>query len=351
MKLSVIIPAYNVEAYIGYTLESLARQSSKDFETIVVDDGSTDGTGQAVRNFIASGRLANCRLITKENGGVSAARNRGTEEATGDYVLFLDGDDHVDAGLVEAFAKAADNGKPDIVCWKWTLVDEKGKQLYDFYRDTPRLPAQMSGADALRHVLVDQDMRIWTASVAYRRQLLEEEGILYTPGCVNGEDQEYTFKALARAADVVFIDRVLSFYLHRTTSISGVYNVKKFDFADAFKRAGSFMDGRPELKEVQDTLLYRHMIENYFYNLKTCLGSSDKVSIRTLMRDIDRHYPRLNEEMRDLIKRWTKENGNAKAHVRAFLIAPELYRMLLGCQQAAIKLKSRIRSTLRHATA
>lgn len=209
----------------------------------------------------------------------------------------------------------------------------------------------MSGADALRHVLVDQDMRIWTASVAYRRQLLEEEGILYTPGCVNGEDQEYTFKALARAADVVFIDRVLSFYLHRTTSISGVYNVKKFDFADAFKRAGSFMDGRPELKEVQDTLLYRHMIENYFYNLKTCLGSSDKVSIRTLMRDIDRHYPRLNEEMRDLIKRWTKENGNAKAHVRAFLIAPELYRMLLGCQQAAIKLKSRIRSTLRHATA
>ncbi|WP_052410156.1 glycosyltransferase family 2 protein [Paenibacillus durus] len=351
MKLSVIIPAYNVETHIGNTLESLAEQTNKEFETIVVDDGSTDGTGQAVQDFIDRGKLSNCRLIRTKNGGVSAARNRGVEEALGDYVMFLDGDDHVDPALVESFVKAAEDGAPDIICWKWLLVDENGKQIFDFYRDIHGLPEKMTGADALRRILVEKNMRIWTASAAYSRAMLQEGGVTYAAGCINGEDQEYTFKALALAADVVFIDKVLSFYLQRSTSISSVYNVKKFDYADAFKRAAEYMKGRPELKDVRDTLLSRHMLENYFYNLKTCLGSPGNVSIRALLRDIDKHYPRLNEEMRLVMKRQMKEHGRVNVQIRSFLIAPELYLLLLGFRQAAIRIKAGLRSKFRHAAA
>ncbi|MDT3427003.1 glycosyltransferase involved in cell wall biosynthesis [Paenibacillus forsythiae] len=351
MKLSVIIPAYNVEGHIGHTLESLAGQTSKEFETIVVDDGSTDGTGQAVQDFIDRGKLTNCRLIRTPNGGVSAARNKGVEEALGDYVMFLDGDDHVDPAMVESFVRAVEDGAPDIVCWKWLLVDENGKQIYDFYRDIRGLPEKMSGEDALRRILVERTMRIWTASAAYSKAMLEEGRVAYAAGCINGEDQEYTFKALARASNVVFIEKVLSFYLQRSTSISSVYNVKKFDYADAFKRAAEVMRGRPELEDVRDTLLSRHMLENYFYNLKTCLGSTGNVSIRALLQDIDKHYPRLNEEMRLVMKRQIKEHGRVNVQIRSFLIAPELYLALLGFRQAAIRIKAGIRSRLRHAAA
>lgn len=351
MKLSVVIPAYNVESYIAYTLGSLAKQTSRNFETIVVNDGSKDGTEEAVRRYIESGQLPGLKLITTENGGVSAARNRGVEEASGDYILFLDGDDSVDPALVEAVEQASAASQPDILCWKWILVDDFGKQLYDFYKDKPVPPSRMTGAQVLKRILLDQNMRVWTASAAYKREMLERAEIDYTPGCINGEDQEYTFKALAKSDEVVYIDRVLSFYLSRTTSISSVYNVKKFDFYDAFRRAGAYMEGNPELKEVRDVLLYRHQLENYFYNLKTCLGGSGNVQIRRLLQDIEDHYPHLNEEMRGLMKRWTKENRNAKAQIRAFLIAPELYQLLLGCHRAASRLKAGIRSKLRHATA
>ncbi|MNB71614.1 putative glycosyltransferase EpsJ [compost metagenome] len=349
MKLSVIIPAYNVESYIERTLESLAAQSDLDFEAIIVDDGSKDGTAQTVRSFIDRTSAGHFRLVSQNNGGVSSARNKGIEEASGDYVLFLDGDDFVDRELVSLFNQAAEE-EPDIVFWKWQKVNENGRVLQDCYRYVTDMPRVMSGADGLKRILVDHKMQIWTASAAYRRELLLKENIWYTAGCVNGEDQEFTFKALAKAGEMIFIDRALSFYLERGSSISGVYNVKKFDYADAFKRAASYMD-RPELTEVRDMLLLRHMLENYFYNLKTCLRNADRVSIRTLLKDIDGKYPELNGEMRALMKRWKREKRPSKADINAFLIAPELLRFLLEVQQRIIKFKSGVRARLRQVTA
>ncbi|MBY9080241.1 glycosyltransferase [Paenibacillus sp. HN-1] len=349
MKLSVIIPAYNVESYIERTLESLAAQSDLNFEAIIVDDGSKDLTAQTVQSFIDRTPAGSFRMVYQDNGGVSSARNRGIEEASGDYVLFLDGDDFVDRELVALFNQAAEKG-PDLVFWKWQKVNESGRVLQDCYRYVTDMPRTMSGAEALKRILVDQKMQIWTASAAYRRELLLKESIRYTPGCVNGEDQEFTFKALAKADELVFIDRALSFYLERESSISGVYNVKKFDYANAFRRAASYMD-RPELAEVRDMLLLRHMLENYFYNLKTCLRSANKVSIRNLLKDIDGQYPELNGEMRALMKRWKREKRRSKTDINAFLIAPELLRFLLEVQQRIIKFKSGVRARLRQVTA
>lgn len=343
MKLSIIIPAYNVEAYIPRTLESLAAQTVPDFETIVVNDGSTDGTEETVRRFAATGRLNRIRIVSQANGGVSAARNRGLQEASGDYVLFLDGDDYTAPDLVESiFGSLESEPEPDLLFWKWKLVSEEGKVLKDLYGPAPGLPAAMTSAEVLRGVLVEQRLELWTASVAYRRELLTAQGIRYTEGCVNGEDQEFTYKALARGRTAAFIDRYLSFYLERNTSISGVYNVKKFGFADAFARAAAFMQERPELKEASEALLLRHMLDNYFYNLKTCLRSGGKVSIRRLLQDIDRAYPGLNGRMKERMQHWRRENRGIKPDIHSFLIAPELLQMLLAWQLAGIRFRSAV---------
>ncbi len=94
MRISVILPTYNVKDYIQQCIDSLIGQSHEDLEILIVDDGSTDGTG-ALCDEIA-GSDSRIRVIHKENGGTSSARNRGIQEATGDYVMFMDPDDWLD---------------------------------------------------------------------------------------------------------------------------------------------------------------------------------------------------------------------------------------------------------------
>ncbi|MDJ0742725.1 MAG: glycosyltransferase [Xenococcaceae cyanobacterium MO_167.B27] len=90
-KVSVIVPAYNISAYIADALESLERQSYKDFEVLIVDDGSTDNTAEIVKSFCE--RDSRFRLLQKPNGGLASARNYGIRHAQGEYIALLDGDD------------------------------------------------------------------------------------------------------------------------------------------------------------------------------------------------------------------------------------------------------------------
>jgi glycosyltransferase involved in cell wall biosynthesis len=90
---SIIIPAYNVEEFLVDCLKSIQEQSFSDYEVLVVDDGSTDGTGRIAQEF--AGRDKRFSVLTKKNGGVSSARNLGLEHASGEFVWFIDGDDYI----------------------------------------------------------------------------------------------------------------------------------------------------------------------------------------------------------------------------------------------------------------
>lgn len=93
-RLSIIIPVYNNENYLRSSLQSVLAQTYPDFEVLVVDDGSTDGSRAICQEFAQKDKRL--RIIHKENGGVSSARNRGIEEAVGQYIAFVDGDDCID---------------------------------------------------------------------------------------------------------------------------------------------------------------------------------------------------------------------------------------------------------------
>jgi cellulose synthase/poly-beta-1,6-N-acetylglucosamine synthase-like glycosyltransferase len=90
---SVVVPAFNVEAYIGECLDSLAAQTSRDYEAIVIDDGSRDGTAALIERWRAKNTILDLRVIRQENKGIGAARNTGIAQAAGDFVAFLDADD------------------------------------------------------------------------------------------------------------------------------------------------------------------------------------------------------------------------------------------------------------------
>ena len=109
---SVIMPAYNVGQYIGKSIESVLAQTYKNIELIVVNDGSSDATGQVVEQYCRQD--ARVKLLTQKNQGVSGARNNGISAACGDYISFLDGDDLWDAKFLENMMQSISRSKGQV---------------------------------------------------------------------------------------------------------------------------------------------------------------------------------------------------------------------------------------------
>ena len=120
-KYSIIIPVYNVEKYIKKCLDSVFSQTDKDFEVIVVNDGTKDNSMDIVKKY-------DVKIINQKNQGLSAARNRGVKEAVGDYLIFLDSDDYWEKNILKELSKSLKNN-PDLVRFQIKQVDENDNSM------------------------------------------------------------------------------------------------------------------------------------------------------------------------------------------------------------------------------
>ena len=112
-KISVIIPVYKVEQYLPECLDSIINQTYKNLEIICIDDGSPDNSGKILDEYASKDNRI--RVIHKENGGISSARNAGLDIATGDWISFVDSDDWLDINTYEKLLSSADEANTDIV--------------------------------------------------------------------------------------------------------------------------------------------------------------------------------------------------------------------------------------------
>ena len=136
-KISIIIPAYNIEDYLSATLESVLAQTYRNIEIIVVNDGSKDGTGAMIDGYAA--RDKRIKAIHKENGGVTSARLRGVAEATGEWIGFVDGDDYIEPQMYEHLMENALQYKADISHCGYQMVFPS---RVDYYYNTGKLVEQ-----------------------------------------------------------------------------------------------------------------------------------------------------------------------------------------------------------------
>lgn len=125
--ISIIIPLYNKEKYISATIKSVLAQTYKDFELLVVDDGSTDGSADIVKSF----NDERIRYIRKENGGVSSARNRGVVEAIGDWILFLDADDTLESRCLETLLVPIESNRDVDISAASFFIERHGSKSVD----------------------------------------------------------------------------------------------------------------------------------------------------------------------------------------------------------------------------
>ena len=209
-QFSIIIPVYRVEEYLEKCVDSILAQTCQDFELLLIDDGSPDGSGAICDRYAAS-HPNQVRALHQPNGGAGAARNRGIELAQGDYLLFVDGDDWLAPNLLEDLSASIAATPADLYLFG-ALVERDGKVTGELHEELPAdLPTHAKDAPQLFFGV----MAPWNR--AYRRTLFTEGGIRFATK-VWYEDIRIVTKVLALAEQVVRLPGAYYHYLQREGS-------------------------------------------------------------------------------------------------------------------------------------
>ena len=219
-KISVIIPAYNVEAYIARCLDSVLSQTYQNLEVIAIDDGSTDKTGAVLDDYAQ--KDSRVIVVHQKNAGLVMVREKGIALASGDYVGFVDGDDAVDPDMYEKLLKNAVESDADISHCGLCVYETDGRKIMHY--GTERKIVQ-DGSDALCDLL---DGVLFDASLCnklYRRALLKDSCLDVT--VQSNEDLLRNFTLFGRASKVVFEDFCGYQYWSRENSMSNDVKILK----------------------------------------------------------------------------------------------------------------------------
>ncbi|MEV0845807.1 bifunctional glycosyltransferase family 2 protein/CDP-glycerol:glycerophosphate glycerophosphotransferase [Streptomyces sp. NPDC049954] len=259
-RFTLIVPVYRVQSYLAECLDSVLGQSFGDFEVVAVDDCSPDASGRILDSYAE--RDARLQVIhLPENVGLGRARNAGLAHARGEYILFLDSDDTLTPGTLEALdARIGRAGQPDILIYDYARTYWNGRKLRNTLSSLLDESGPASFALSERPQLLELLQIVWNK--AYRREFVDALGLTFPPGYY--EDAPWTYCALVGAESIAVLDRVCVLYRQRREggNILQTVSRKHFDAFDQYARVFDFLDRRPELARWRSAL-FRKMIDHY----------------------------------------------------------------------------------------
>ncbi|XVG98540.1 glycosyltransferase [Eubacteriales bacterium KG127] len=226
-KLSVIVPVYNIEDYIERCVESIVTQDYPNFEILLIDDGSTDRSGE-ICDLLAD-KYSCIRIIHKPNGGQSSARNVGIDEAAGEYIVFIDGDDFIDKGMFQELMNLSNTDKYDVVgCHH--KDDYDGKVIND---DRELVKFECKGIEALQYLLEGKLIPGTACAKIIKKDLLRT---IRFPVGKTYEDVFFTTELLLKAEITHFTTKAYYHYWHRPNSTTtGNYSEKSWDIIESYQ--------------------------------------------------------------------------------------------------------------------
>ena len=253
-RFSVIVPMYNVEAYIGECIDSLQRQSFADFEAVCVDDGSTDDTLSVAKAAAAGdGRFV---FVERPNGGLSAARNTGLAAATGEYVSFLDSDDRYATCALERMNALLSANDLDLLDFSASTFYDSAEarraheESYDYREDVPGM--MQSGQELFVEYWIDLQFVSSACFHVVRRSVLDKAGLSFCEGLLH-EDELFTPLLYAAAGRSAFLNEQL--YERRM-------------------REGSIMTKPPTMRNVSSLVAIAQMLHAWLLENADCVSDA-----------------------------------------------------------------------------
>ncbi len=230
MKISVIVPVYNVEKYLQKCLDSLVHQTLQEIEILVINDGSSDGSQEIIEKFRAK-YPRKIQSFTKENGGLSDARNFGLDRATGEFIGFVDSDDYVSATMFAEMYDLACKHDAEMVICNLQKVDEHGK-ITQKLTQIPNMPEKI---DLDQHISVFSDLSYFACNKIFRKDLFENKR--FRKG-IHFEDIDLIPQLLLQCKTLAQTQNYHYQYLERKDSITKTHSRKGLDILRAVENVG-----------------------------------------------------------------------------------------------------------------
>lgn len=225
MLFSIIIPVYNVERYLEECLDSILSQSVDTFEIILVNDGSND-TSPAICDTYAA-RDSRVRVIHKENGGQSSARNMGTAVAQGDYIIYIDSDDFImDSDFLKKLTEAADDS--DIIFYKHQKYDDETKRFSPCTYSFGEINGESSYHTALKKMIAADAFFGMPWNKCIRRSVIADNKICFEEG-LTGEDMDWIYYVILHSRSLVTVDEPFIAYRQRANSVTASLKIKNLN--------------------------------------------------------------------------------------------------------------------------
>lgn len=264
VKVTVIIPGYNIELYLSQALESIVNQTLKEIDLILVDDGSTDKTGEIMDEY--AGKYPNIRVVHQENHGVGHARNVGLGLADGEFIYFIDGDDWVEPDTLEELYNCATKETLDMVLFNGDVFNEKERKNEIngfFYTTKGTYPAIYEGGELFSRMLDFNEYRSVVALRFIRSEFIKKEHIRFMEGIIH-EDEWFSLQTMLKSHRVKHIDKMYFHRRLRSGSIMMTHDVEKSFY-------GYMITLEEMCKEYKNNIKQREMIERYAYLIMNCV--------------------------------------------------------------------------------
>lgn len=273
IKYSFIVPVYNTEKYLKKCLDSLVNQTYKDFEIIVVNDGSTDKSSSIISKY--QKKYKNIIVIDKENEGLSMARNRGVQKSSGKYIIFVDSDDYVSNKLLEEVDKKIDDS--DILRFQLATEDEEYTKINEYHEEGFE---SMCGYDAFKYLSSYHFVEpAWCYVI--RKNYYIENKFSFKKG-VYHEDFGLIPYVIYKARKVKSIDFIGYYYIQRNGSI-----MNNNDYKKTVKKAFDMLEQYKTMRLFAKNINRKNNLDDYFLSY---ISNSVIVKARELKKDEKKVY-------------------------------------------------------------
>lgn len=311
-EISIIVPVYNVELYLRKCIESILEQTFKNFELIIVNDGSTDNSGIICKEYRKID--PRIKIIHKFNNGLSSARNTGIEIAKGKYIGFIDSDDYINKYMFEILYENITKNNADISMCDYMEVYKDKNEIYCEKQNSEKLI--LNNIESLEKIYDKEGWKyiiVWNK--LYKKVLFSE--VRFPVGKIH-EDEMIVHEILYKAKKLVFDKSKLYYYLQRDNSImSKKDNIQRLDIVEAMKNRADFFYNN-NLRQLQYKAEYEYL-KIFFKLYFKYINSGCKWNMR--IKELKKAY---NSMVFRLLK---NPNYNIKEKVMLilFYISPDMY--------------------------